>query len=113
MIKLTTFVINTHYIISNLFNDKRRYYSIDSSSGGYSYWSDYISSAKEFKDLNDIPTNIDVDEGIIQVLQVEALATIIPTKDIIYSVEQKAMQEISRLKEELSKKVAALNNLNG
>lgn len=108
-------ILNTKFIISNIFNGKRQYYSIDSHSGGYPYWSDFIGSAKEFKDLNQIPTSYDTymqdKAATIEVLQIDEVATVISTKDIISVARQKAMAEIANVEAELRKKVEALEKL--
>jgi len=108
-------ILNTKFVITNIFNGKRQYYAIDSHSGGYPYWSDYIGSAKEFKDLNNIPTSYDDymqdKAATIEILQIDEVATIISTKDIISQAKQTAMIEIAKVEAELRKKVAALEKL--
>ena len=111
----TTFTISKAYVLSAICKTgKRVYYAIDSHSGGYPYWSDYVEACKRFDVLDKIPTlkgddymrNSDIIS--IEVLEVKLQAKVIESTEIVSVARAKAMAEIASIQKELARKIALL-----
>ena len=112
-----TFTIKTTHLLSAINKaGKRVYYAFDHHSGGYPYWTDWTSNAKEFDVLESIPTigpkdYMRNDVTVIEVLRVKQQATIVESTELVSEAKAKAMAEIEKIQKELSRKVAALEGM--
>jgi hypothetical protein len=116
MSKLKTFTISKAYVLSAIKKDGTRvYYDTDAHSGGYPYWSTYASNCKRFDVLDKIPTftgadYMRTDVVSIEVLEVKMQAKVIESTEIVSEAKAKAMTEIAKIKKELARKIAMLED---
>ena len=112
-----SFILSTHYVISatNTKGD-RLYYALDSNSGGYPYWAARVEVAKTFKDLNAIPLdsvdkNMVKDMAVVEVLQIEMVAKVMNSQELVSAAKLKAMAEIAKIEQDLTDRVSKLKNM--
>lgn len=112
-----TFTIQKTYILSAINKaGKRVYYAIDHHSGGYPYWTDWVSNAKEFDVLEKIPTigpkdYMRNDVTSIEVLEVKMQAKVVESTELVSEAKAKAMAEIAKIEKELARKISALEGM--
>lgn len=114
-IKLSTeYVIS---VISAIKADKKRVFlGIDSNSGGYGYWTDYVGMARKYSKLDEL-YKISKDDYLrkevveIQVLRVNEIAEIVTTEEIVSEAKAKAMAEVAEIQKKLDKKLAELRSM--
>jgi hypothetical protein len=117
MSESTEFTIKKTYALSAIDKaGKRVYYDTDSHSGGYPYWSPWLNQYKTFESLDKIPTfgsddYMRRDVVSIQVLEVEIRAQVVKTTELVSEVKARAMAEIERIQQDLTKKIAALEGM--
>jgi hypothetical protein len=117
MSKDSTFTIKKTYALSAIDRaGKRVYFDTDSHSGGYPYWSPYWSQDKTWDSLDKIPTfgSTDYmrrDVTSIEVLEVEVQARVVQTTEIVSEAKAKAMIEIDKIQQELTRKIAQLEGM--
>lgn len=111
------FTIKEVYLLSAIDKKGERvYFAIDQHSGGYPYWSTYVSSAAEFKSLTQIPDIGRTDymrNGVtcIDVLKVVHQATVVESTEIISRAKAKALAEIEKIQKDLASKIAAIESM--
>lgn len=106
--------LTQHYVLSAINKiGKRVYFDTDYNSGGYPYWSTSDTGCKKFESLDKIPT-LKCDDYMlkdiirIEVLDVEQIAKIIQSTEMISEARAKAMAEIAKIEQELARKIAML-----
>lgn len=110
-----SFTIKTVYVLSRK-TGAREYYANDPHSGGYPYWSEYISSATTYDTMEEVPI-IGLDDrdrsglASLEVLRVDTVATVVETTDLISEAKAKAMAEIEKIQAELASRIAALGGM--
>lgn len=117
-IKMSTKVITlTQYYVLSAINKigKRVYFDTDYHSGGYPYWSTSETGCKKFESLDKIPTLKGDDYMLkdiirIEVLEVEQIAKIVQSTEMISEARAKAMAEIAKIEQELARKIALLQS---
>jgi len=114
---MSNITLSTKFIISGIKADKTRvYYSIDSHSGGYPYWSTYHGSAKEFDTVINV-SQVGKEDYMrkevikIEVLKVESIASIVSTEEIVSAAKAAAMAEIDEIQKKLNEKTAELRRM--
>lgn len=112
-----TFTIKTTHLVSAIDKaGKRVYFAVDHHSGGYPYWSEYISNATEFDVLEKVPTFSPKDYmrneiTTLEVLRVKTQASIVDSTELVSEAKAKAMAEIDKIQRELALKIAALEGM--
>jgi hypothetical protein len=105
------------YVLSAIeSNGKRGFYAIDSSSGGYPYWSHTVRNAELVDSLDKLDPLDSVsymrnNVTNIEVLKIETIATVVSTEEIVSAARAKALAEIAELENLLRKKTDALRSL--
>lgn len=112
-----SFIIKTTHLLSAINKwGIRVYYAIDHHSGGYPFWSDWVSSAQEFDVLEKIPVigpNDYMRNNIttIEVLHVDLQVTVLDSVELVSVAKAKAMAEIEEIQRELAKKIESLKDM--
>ena len=116
-----TTVLSTHYIIAGYERGStdRKYWNIDSHSGGWPYWSTF--RGKHFSTLEDAAKVIANEAGpgmhmrermsSVEILKVSEVAEVVPAEQIVSEARQKAEAEIASIRRDLEQKIAALEKI--
>ena len=114
-------VLSIYYIIAGYEkgSTERKYWEIDSHSGGWPFWSTF--GGKQFSSLEEaakVKAREAGDGSImrermssIEILKVSEIAEVISTEQIVSEARQKAEEEIAKIRRELEEKVAALEKI--
>lgn len=112
-----SFTIKTVYVLSGIRKTGDRvYFGTDSESGGYPYWSEYISSATTYPTLEEVPIiglDSPTSSGLasLEVLHVNTVATVVEPTDLISEARASAMAKIEKIQAELASRIAALGGM--
>ena len=112
-----SFTIKTVYVLPGIRKTVERvYFAIDSRSGGYPYWSEYISSAETYDTMEEVPIIGHGDHpsgGLVslEVLSVSTVARVVEATELISEAKARAMAEIEKIQAELASRIAALGGM--
>lgn len=107
----------TRYVLSAIQKDgSRGFYSIDQPSGGYPFWSPYLSLARmedAIDKLDPMTSDTYLRKGVtsIEVLKIVTTATVVSTEDMVSFARAKVMVEIAEIEKTLREKTAELGRL--
>ena len=111
-----TFTIKKSYQLSAVKADGARvWWDTDSHSGGYPYWSTWHNT-RTFDSLDKIPT-LGEDDYMrrdvvkLEILEVELVARVVDSTEIVSAAKAKAMIEIQAIRQELEKKLSLLEGM--